>query len=176
MLYLGLWLECWKTMVIFLINALQIVWFQRFVQKLEFLNFEPKNALFNALFKISTLEFALLQRFVQKINILKFGTKNARFPYIGGEIWKYFCHISNQRPRICLLTKFGAKIKIVKFGTKNAWFGLKIILSYLKSAPSNLLNSNFRVKMKMPKFGIKMPYLSTFGLEFENDIVIFEFF
>ena len=77
MLYFGLWLECWKTIVIFL----------SFVQKLESLNLEPKNVLFKCfeqqlwktivIFGISTLEFDLLQSFVQKIKIFKFGTKNA---------------------------------------------------------------------------------------------------
>ena len=81
MLHFGLWLECWKTIVIFL----------SFVQKLESLNLEPKNVLFKCfeqqlwkaivIFGISTLEFDLLQSFVQKIKILKFGTKNALFEY-----------------------------------------------------------------------------------------------
>ena len=133
MLYLGLWLECWKTIVIFLINGLQIVQLQSFVQKLEFLNLEPKNALFKCfgqrfwkiivILEISTLDFVLLQSFVQKIKILKFETKNVRFLYFGTWIWKYCCHIWNQRPQICLAAKFGGKIKILKFGAKNAWFG-----------------------------------------------------
>ena len=108
MLSLGLWLECWKTIVVFLINPLQIVQLQSFVQKLEFLNLEPKNDLFKCfgqqfwkiivILDISTLEFALLQSFVQKIKILKFETKNVRFLYFGTGNWKYCCHIWNQRP------------------------------------------------------------------------------
>ena len=48
-----------------------------------------------------------------------------------------------------------------KFGTKNAIFlvfldwSLKRILSYLKSAPSNLSNCKILRKNKMPKFGEK---------------------
>ena len=55
------------------------------VQKLEFLNLEPKKALLKCfeqqfrktivIFEISILEFALLQSFMQKIKILKFGKK-----------------------------------------------------------------------------------------------------
>ena len=43
--------------------------------------------------------------------------------YFWAGIWKYYCHIWNLHPRICLFVKFGAKIKIHKFGTKNALFG-----------------------------------------------------
>ena len=45
----------------------------------------------------------------------------------------------------------------------------KRILSYLKSAPSK-----FFAKKKFLKFGPKMSDLGIFGLEFENNIVIFE--
>ena len=51
-------------------------------------------------------------------------------------------------PRICLAAKFGAKTKTRE----------KI----------------FREKTKMPKFGIKNALVGYFGLEFENNIVIFE--
>ena len=57
-------------------------------------------------------------------------------------------------------------------------------MSYLRSAPSNLLNAKFCKKAKMPKLGTKnallgyfwqeMPYLGIFGLEFWKAIVIFE--
>ena len=56
---------------------------------------------------------------------------------------------------------------------------LKTILSYLKSAPSNLSNCKISQRNKMPKFGTKksifgyfwprMPYLGIFGLEFLKD-------
>ena len=124
--------------------------------KVRILKFGTKKALLKyfgqqfwktiVIFEISTLEFALLQSFVQKIKILKFGKK------FGTGTWKYCCHIWNQRPQICLAAKFGAKVKILKFGTKNTWFWvfldwkLKIILSYLKSTPSDL--SNFKISQK----------------------------
>ena len=41
-------------------------------------------------------------------------------PYFCTGIWKYYCHIWNLRPLICLVAKFGAKI--LKFGTKSTWF------------------------------------------------------
>ena len=44
---------------------------------------------------------------------------------------------------------------------------LKIILSYLKSAPSNLSNCKVsRIKQKYLNLGPNMPYLDIFGLEF----------
>ena len=48
---------------------------------------------------------------MQKVKILKFGTKNARFSYFKTEIWKYYCHIWNQHPRISLAVMFGPKKK-----------------------------------------------------------------
>ena len=56
-----------------------------------------------------------------------------------------------------------------KFWTKNASCGyfwdriLKKLLSYLKSAPSDLSNCKILRKKKMPKFGQKIPYLSISG-------------
>ena len=64
--------------------------------------------------------------------------------YFWARIWKYYCHISNQRPRISLVAKFGAKTKILNFGPKMPCLGIfgqefeKKLLSYWKSAPSNL--------------------------------------
>ena len=54
----------------------------------------------------------------KKKKVLRFGSKNANF---GARIVKHYCHIWNQRPRICLLTKFDANTKIFKFGTKISW-------------------------------------------------------
>ena len=76
-----------------------------------------------AIFEISALKLALLQNLVQKIKILKFGTKNALFGYFWARIWKWYCHIWNQHPRICLIAKFCKKTKTPKFGTKNALLG-----------------------------------------------------
>ena len=67
-------------------------------------------------------------------------------------------------------------------------WNLKTILSYLKSAKICLI-LKFRIKIKKPKFGTKNAlfgyldiwifrgknaYKNAFGLEFENNIVIFE--
>ena len=94
--------------------------------------FGTKNSLFGCfghqfwktivIFEICAFNFAYC-KIGAKINILKFGTKNARFSYFEAGISKYYCHIWNQRPRICLVAKFGAKIKILKSGSKNVWFG-----------------------------------------------------
>ena len=88
--------------------------------------------------------------------------------YFWTGIWKYYCHILNQRPRICLVEKFVAKIKIIKFRTKNALFGYfwatiwKKLLSYLKSTSSNLPNCKFGEKTKMSKFGTKNVWFGYF--------------
>ena len=141
------------------------------MQKLEFLNLEPKNTLFKCfaqqlwktivIFEISTLEFALLQSFVKKIKIRKCGIKHVIFPYFVAGISKYYCHIWHQRPWICLLAKFGAKIKILKFGTKNAWFEYfwtvtwKYFCHIWNQDPRICQIAKFREKTKTPKFGIK---------------------
>ena len=102
---------------------------EKFHEKTETPKFGNKNALFwrfgqqcwkaIVIFEISNLEFSLLQSFVQKLNIIRFGNKSANF---GARILKYYCHIWNQRPRICLLTNLEANTKIFKFGTKTALF------------------------------------------------------
>ena len=102
------------------------------------------------IFEISTLEFALLQSF-KKIKSFKFGIKNARFACFRVGIWIHYCHIWNQRSQIYLVAKFGAKKLFLNLGPKCliwVFLGrkLKIILSYLKSAPSNLSNSKISRK------------------------------
>ena len=67
-----------------------------------------------------------------KAKIAKLGTKNALFWYSWAGIW------------ICLDTKFGAKAKPLNLGPKmpdlSICCRLEIMLSYLKSEPSNLSN------------------------------------
>ena len=74
MLYWVFGLECSKTIVIFVINALQFVQLQSFVQKLEFLNLGPKMPKLGVfglklentivIIEISSLEFVLFQSLV----------------------------------------------------------------------------------------------------------------
>ena len=56
-------------------------------------------------------------------------------------------------------------------------FGLEFkqkLLSYLKSAPSNLSSCKIsQKKQKCLNLEPKMPYLGIFGLEFENNILMF---
>ena len=59
----------------------------------------------------------------KKMKILIFVTKNVRYSYFGSRIWKYYCHIWNPHPQICLIAKFCEIIKMPKLGTKNVWFG-----------------------------------------------------
>ena len=96
-------------------------------------------------------------------------------------IWKYYFHVSNQHPQICLVAKFGAKIKILKFGTKNVLFGYfwawnlkKTIVRFEISTFKYVYLQNITKKQKCLNFGPKMPDLCIFGLKFENNIVIFE--
>ena len=141
-----------------------------FCARIRILKFGTKNASFECfgqqfrkiivIFAVSFLEFASLQSLMQKIEILKFGTKSVRFPSFRAGIWKCYCHIRKQPPRICLDVKFGAKIKIVKLepmmpDLESLDWNLKIILLYLKSAPSNLSVCKNSWIIKMPKFGTK---------------------
>ena len=89
-----------------------------------------------------------------KTKIHKFGTKNVSFGYFWTGSWKWYCYIWNQHPRIFLIANFREIMKMPKFGTKNASCGyfwariLKKLLSYLKSAPSNLSNCKILRKNK----------------------------
>ena len=110
----------------------------KFRTKFRILKFGTKNTLFGCfgqqfwktivIFENSTLEFDLLQSFVQKKKKkkknLKFGAKNAKCPDFRAGIWIYYCHIWNQRPRICLAAKIGAKIKPLNSGPKMPHLGI----------------------------------------------------
>ena len=127
-----------------------------FTKKQKCLNLVPKVpylGIFGKDFKttiiiieISTLQFVYLQNFAKK-RMSKFGTKNALFAYFWVGILKQYCHISNQHFRICLIATFAEKQKCLNLGPKMSYW------VFLKK---------------------KMPYLGIFGLEFENNIVIFE--
>ena len=140
-------LEFEKSIVIFQISVLEFVLLQSLVQKSSSLNLGPKMRVrvllgWNLKIILSYLKSAPWNLSDCKISwkktkMLKLGTKNALFGYFWTGIWKKHCHISNQRPWICLVAKFSAKIIIFKFGTKNARSG-------------------------------------TFGVEFENNLIILE--
>ena len=96
--------------------------------------------------------------------MLKFWNKSALFGYFYVGILKNCSRIWNQNPEICLFAKSHEKIKIPKFRTKSSLFGyfwawiLKKLLSFLKSAPSNLSISKILRKKKClnwRKFGNK---------------------
>ena len=76
----------------------------------------------------------------------------------------YYCHIWNQHPEICWKWVFNPYIE---FLYRPTFWGqnLKMILSYLKSTPSNLSNyKNFVKKWKYLNLWSEMVYLSAFGL------------
>ena len=81
--------------------------------------------------------------------------------YYWAGIWKWYCIIWNQHPRICLSEKLREKTRTPKLRIKNAlfgYFGLEFqnLLSYLKSISSNLSNCKISQKKKS-KFGNKNP-------------------
>ena len=105
-------------------------------------------------------------------------------PYLGIfelEFLKNYCHIWNERPRICLTANFHKKIQMSKFGTKNASFGhfwVRIWKNY-----RHVWNQHARIclitKFPPPQkkcfyLAAKMLYLGTFGLELEKSILISE--
>ena len=111
------------------------------------------------------LQIRLIWKFDGKIKMAKFGMKNALFGYFwpkifdlgisGQELSKYYCHIWNRHPQICLFAKLHEKAKMSKFWAQKCLFwmflgcNLKTILSYLKAALSNLLNFKISRKNKM---------------------------
>ena len=87
----------------------------------------------------------------------KFGTKNAWFWYFWPRVWKEYCHIWNQHPRICLIAKFCQKAKMPKFGIKNCLNAI-ILKNYCHIWNQNLpicLLAKFCEETKMFKFGTK---------------------
>ena len=126
-------------------------------------------------------QICLVANFAKKKKSLNFGPKMCDSGIFGLEFEKKYCQIWNQHPRICLIAKYLEIMKMPKFGTKSVFLGyflariLKKLLSYLKLAPSILsISENSRKNKKCLSLGPQMPDLSTFGLEFENNIVIFE--
>ena len=110
------------------------------------------------------LRICVNAKFCEETKMLRFGTKCGLFEYFwptvlyldifGLEFKKNYCDISSQHLWICLIAKDCEIIKMPTFGTKSALFGyfwpktlyldifglefFKKLLSYLKSAPSNL--------------------------------------
>ena len=62
------------------------------------------------IFEINTRKIFLKAKFRVKTKILKSRTKNPLFGNLWAGIWKYYCHIWHQHPRICLIVNFGAEI------------------------------------------------------------------
>ena len=106
------------------------------------------------IFEMTTLKFVYLQNFTEKQKCQNLGPKVSDFGIFSAGVWKQYCHIWNQHPRICLIAKICGKTKMPKCGTQNASVGyfwariLKILLSYLKSAPSNFSNCKISRKNK----------------------------
>ena len=78
-------------------------------------------------------------------------------------ILKNHCHSWNQNSPVCVILNFGAKTKILKFGTKYGLF---------RYFQVGIWKNYFHIWDKL--YVSKMLYFEFFGLEFENNIVIFE--
>ena len=116
----------------------------------------------------------LIAKFCEKTKTPKFRIKNAFFEYFWARISKNYCCIWNQLLRICLFAKFCRKTKMPKFGNENALFAyfwpkmhylsifgrefLKKVLSYLKSASSNLPNCKISWNNEVSKFETKRAF------------------
>ena len=96
------------------------------------------------------------EKFRVKIKTLKFETKNVLLSIFTLKIWKNDCHIWNQHPRIYRNAKKLCETKKkTNFGPKLPYFGIlgckfDKVLSYLKSASSNLHKCKVSWKIKNP--------------------------
>ena len=92
----------------------------------------------------------LIAKYRAKVRILKFGTKKALLKYFGQQFWKTIVIFEISTLEFALLQSFVQKIKILKFGKKFGTGTLKILLSYFKSASSNLSCCKVWCKSKNP--------------------------
>ena len=86
--------------------------YAKFHAKIKILRFRTKIPLFEyfwagiwktiVIFEINNSRIFLKTKFFEKMKIFKSMSKNAFFEYFYAGTWKYYCHIWNQRPRICL--------------------------------------------------------------------------
>ena len=121
----------------------------------------------------------LIEKICEIMKMPKFGTKHVLFGCFWAEIWKQYCHISNQHPRICLIAQFRELIKMSKFETiiNLGIFGLecyKAIVIFQNITLELVKLRNVVKKLKCLNLGPSMHYLGTFGMKFENNIVIFQ--
>ena len=158
----------------------------KLLRKTKIPKFGTKNALFGCFWAIILKNYChiwnqhpqicLTAKFYEKTKIPKFGTKNVYFSIFDQKclIWVFLgMHFKK--------TIVISKISILKFVYSQNFtkkqkcliyvflgWNLKAILSYLKSAFSNLSNCNIsqKKKQKCLNFGSKMPYLGIFCLEF----------
>ena len=106
------------------------------------------------IFEINTLEF--FKKFCAKII----------WVFLAG-IGKWYCHIGNQSPWICLTANFGPKTKTLKFGIKNCFIWIIFAWNYrhiLNQRPQIFLIAKFRGKWTSLNVGQKLPHLDIFGL------------
>ena len=181
-------LEFCKTIVIFVINVLQFISWQGFVQKLEFLIWCQKCLIWVFWVEILKNHCHIWNQRPPICLIVSIGAKNKN-----SLIWDQKCQIclfwgsnlnilfSDTKSRASNLSncKISKIMKIPKFGNKNASFGYfwtRIWKNYYHIWNQHPL-SNCKISQKKHKclnLGPKTPYLGTFGLEFEKTIVIFE--
>ena len=146
------------------------------------------------------LQIFLISNFVKKQKCLNyrpkmpylsiFDQKSCLWEIFGWNLKTKFCLIRNQHLWICLIAKFCRKSKMFKFGSKNVlfqyfspkmgYFGIfreEFWRSYCQISNQHLqicLFVKFHKKQQCLDLGPKKPDLCILGLEFENNIVIFE--
>ena len=113
-----------KTIVIFEIRTLKFPLLQDFVQKINFLNWEPKIPDFRILilefedniviFQIGTLGFVYWQNFAKKSKVPKSRTKNTLFEKLLSYLDQHLLNYPS--------TKFCEETKMLKFGSRNPLF------------------------------------------------------
>ena len=86
------------------------------------------------------------------------------------EIWRYYCQIWNQRPRICLTAKSRVRTKKTFFcaATLNSYFHI------WNQRPHICLIVTFCVKIKILKFGTENTWFWCFGQQIWKTIFIFK--
>ena len=121
-------------------------------------------------------QICLIGKFCQKTKMHKFGTKNVFFGYFWVNFLKKLLSYLKSAPSnfLILITKFRKKKKqkCLNLGPKFGFFWTRIWKKYChigNQHPQICLIAKFRKKIqKRLSLGQKMPYLGTFGLEFQK--------
>ena len=108
----------------------QICLIAKFRAKIKILKLETKNARLGyfqagiendiAILEISAFRVCVNAKIPPRVKMPKLVTKNTLFGHLWTGIWKSYCDMWNQHPRIFLIAKFHTKMNILKSRTKYA--------------------------------------------------------